>query len=112
MQIASQHSEAVSKGSRVSVKKRFLLDRIALHSADVSPWNIERPTAVEANFADARLSVGNRAAVSAGITAHAIAIKLLDQVRVGLSNALIKDVAEGGHDFILSLIFVRVAGLR
>jgi hypothetical protein len=86
------------------MEKRLLLDRIALHSADIAPRNVESPAAVEANFADARLSVGNRAAVSAGVTAYAVTIELLDQVGVGFSNALIQNVAEGRHAYILSLI--------
>jgi len=91
------------------VEKRLLLDGIALHSADVAPGNIERTAAVEANFADAGLSVGNRAAVPAGVTAYAVAIELLDEVGVGLSNALIQNVAEGGHDSILSPILAVAA---
>jgi hypothetical protein len=83
------------------VEKWLLLDRIALHSPNVAPWNVERPAAVEANLADAGLAVGNWAAVSAGETAHAIASEFLHEAGVGLSNALIQNVAEGSHDSIL-----------
>jgi hypothetical protein len=72
MQIASQHAEAVGKGSGIRVEKRLLLDRITLHSSHVAPGNVKRPTAVIANFADARLAIGDGTAVSTGITAHAI----------------------------------------
>jgi len=36
-------------------------------------------------------------------------IELLDEVGVGLSNALIQNVAEGGHDSILSPILAVAA---
>ena len=114
MQIATQHAKAVGECSRVSMEERLLLNRIALHSANVAPRNIKSPATVVANFANAGLSVGYRATVSAGITAHTIAIKLFNEVGVGLSNTRIEDVAERGHNLILSLvgaIAVRQSGL-
>jgi hypothetical protein len=83
------------------MKEWLLLDGIALHSTDVSPGNIERPATIETDFADAGLSVRNRATVSARVTTNAVAIELFDQVRISLSNALIEDVAESGHESIL-----------
>src|SRR5580700_3539096 len=79
MQIAAHHSEAVGKGSRVGMEKRLLLDRVTLHSGDIAPGNIERATMVEANLADARLSLCNRAAVPAGIAAHPVAVQLFQR---------------------------------
>jgi hypothetical protein len=91
------------------VEERLLLDRIALHSADISPGSVERAAPVIPNLADARLSFGNRATVTAGIAPDAIAIKLFDKVGIGLADARIEDVAEGGHVNILSLnVRVRV----
>jgi hypothetical protein len=75
------------------MKERLLLYGIALYSAHVSPGDVERPAAIEANFADAGLSFRDRATVSAGVTAHPVSIERLDEVGVGLSNALIQDVA-------------------
>jgi hypothetical protein len=83
------------------VKERLLLDGIALHSPDVSPRDVELPATIEAHLADARLSVRNRTAVPARVASQAIAIELFDQAWIGLSNALIEDVAKAGHDFIL-----------
>jgi hypothetical protein len=83
------------------MKERLLFDGIALHSADVTPRNVQRASAIKTHLADAGLSFWNRAAMPTGKTAHAIAIKLFDQARIGLSNALVKDLAEGGHARIL-----------
>jgi hypothetical protein len=93
MQIAAQHSEAVSKGSGISMEEGLLLDGVALHSADVTPRDIERAAAVEPDLADARLTFGDRATMPAGVAANAVAIEFLDEVGIGLSNALIQDVA-------------------
>jgi hypothetical protein len=41
-----------------------------------SPGNVERSTPVEADFADPRLPIGYRAAMSAGVAAHPIAVQL------------------------------------
>ena len=56
----------------MDVEERLLLDRVALHAADVSPGNIQPSALVEADFADAGLAFGNRAFVAAGITAQPI----------------------------------------
>ena len=60
---------------------------------------------VEANFADAGLSLGNRAAVAAGIAAHAIAIQLLPESGVGFADAIVgrQNVVQRGHNYILRL---------
>lgn len=102
MQIASQHAEAVGERSGIRMKEWLFLNRITLYSAHISPRHVESATAIKANFADARVSLGDRATMSARVTAHAIAIKLLNQVGIGLSNAHIEEVAEGGHNFILT----------
>jgi hypothetical protein len=101
MQIATQHSKTVGKRAGISMKERLLLNGIALDSADVAPWDIELSAAVETNFAHAGLSIWNRATVSARVAAQPIAIELLDQTRIGLSNTLIQDVSKCAHDFIL-----------
>ena len=105
MQIAAEHPETVGEGSGISVKKRLLLDWVALHSGDVAPGNVERAPVVEANLADAGLSLGNRAAVAAGITAHAIAIQLFPKSGVGFADAVVgrQDVLQRGHESILRL---------
>jgi hypothetical protein len=84
------------------MEERLLLDRIALYSSDISPRDVELSTTVEAHLADTGLTVWDWATVSAGVATHAIVIELLDQVGICLSNALIEDVAEGGHGVILS----------
>jgi hypothetical protein len=71
----------------MGVEKRLLLDWITLHSSDIAPRNIERAAAVEANLTDTGLSLGNGAAVAAGIAAHSIAIKLFPKGRVAFADA-------------------------
>jgi len=51
------------------------------------------------------LSLGNRAAVSAGIAAHAIAIQFFPKRRGAFADALAggENIAQGGHKYILRL---------
>src|SRR5208337_5081896 len=102
MQVAAQHSETVGEGSGVGVEERLLLDWITLHSGDVAPGNVERATVVEANLADTGLSLWNRTAVAAGITAHSIAIQLFPKSGIALANAIVghQNVAQRGHSSI------------
>ena len=95
MQITTQHAEAVSQRARVGVKEGLLLDRIALHSADVAPRHVKSTALVVTDFADARLAIGNRATVTAGIAAHPVSVQLL--VELALTNVLVDDVAKRGH---------------
>src|SRR5579872_5308229 len=98
MQVTTQHAEAVGERPGISVEKRLLLDWIALHATDVTPRDIERPTAVIANLAHSGLAVGNRTAVAAGKAAHPVAIELLIQLVVSLADVLVNDVAQRGHE--------------
>ena len=52
------------------MKEGLLLDRIALHAADVAPRHVQRAAVVEAHVADAQRAVGNRALVPARIAAE------------------------------------------
>src|SRR5256885_17228932 len=74
MQIASQHAEAISKPAGISVEERLLLDRIALHSAHVSPRDVELPALVVADLAHPRLSLSNGTAVPTGVAAQAVVV--------------------------------------
>ena len=87
------------------MEKWFLLDGITLHSSDVAPGNVERAAVIEANLADTGLSLGNRAAVAAGIAAHSIAIQLLPEGRVAFADSLVgsQNIAQRGHESILRL---------
>lgn len=97
MQVAAQHAKAVGESAGVSMEERFLFDGIALHSGGVSPGDVERAAAVEANFADAGLAFGNGAAVATGKTADAIVVKFFVERGVGFADSLVQDIAEGGH---------------
>jgi hypothetical protein len=77
------------------VEEGFLFDRIALHSADISPGDIELASLVESDFANAGLSFGNWAAMSAGETADPVAFDRF--VEFAFPDVLIQDFAEGGH---------------
>ncbi len=72
------------------MEERLLLNRIALHSRNISPWDIESSTVVEANLANTRLSLGNGTAVAAGVAAHSIAIQLFPKGRVAFADALVR----------------------
>src|SRR5438034_193015 len=41
VEIAAEHPEAVRERARVRVEERLLLDRIALHAADVAPRHLQ-----------------------------------------------------------------------
>jgi hypothetical protein len=81
----------------MGVEEWLLLDGIALRAADISPGNVELAAAVVADFADARLAFGDGATVSAGEAAEAIVFEFLAESRIGLADADVEDVAEGGH---------------
>src|SRR5258708_3678072 len=93
VQVTAQHAKAVSQGSRVSVEKRLLLDRIALHSAHISPGHVQGSTLVVADLAYSGLSLSNGAAVPARKAANTIPLNRL--VEVALSNVLIEDYTRG-----------------
>ncbi len=95
MQVAAEHSEAISQRAGISVKERLLLDGIALDAADIAPGYIQGAALVVADFANAGLPLGNRAAMSAGEAAHAIAVELF--VQLALADVFVDDVAEGGQ---------------
>src|ERR1700731_3036883 len=105
MQIAAEHPETVSECAGMSVEKWLLLDRIALHSRNIAPGNVKCAAEVKTNFADPRLPVGNRAAMSTGIAAHTIAIQLFPQCRGALADARVgrKNILQCGHTCILRL---------
>lgn len=78
------------------MEERLLLDRITLHSTDISPGNKELPTAVVTNFADSGLALGNRATMPAGKATHTVAIKRF--VQISLTDLFINDIAKSVHD--------------
>src|SRR6185295_1837623 len=71
MEITTQHAEAVCERAGVGVKERFLLDRIALHAANVAPRHAETAILDEAHLAHAVRAFGNRTAMSAREAAQA-----------------------------------------
>ena len=87
------------------MEKWLLFDGIALHAGNISPRNVERAAAIEADLAHAGLPVGNRAAMSAGVAADAIAIQLFPESGVGFANVRVgcEDVMQRGHNCILRL---------
>ena len=61
------------------MEERLLLDRIALHAADVAPRDVQRAAAVESDLADARGAVGQRTGVPAGDASDAAVVERLDE---------------------------------
>jgi hypothetical protein len=95
MEIAAQHPEAIRESARIGVKKRLLLDGIALHAAYVAPGNVEGATLVVANLANPGLALRNRTAVSTGVAVDTVAIELL--VQLTFAHVLVDDLAQSGH---------------
>jgi methylmalonyl-CoA mutase cobalamin-binding subunit len=78
------------------VEERFLLDRIALHGADISPGHEEGATLVVTYFADSGLTIRNGTAVTAGEAAYPVAVKFF--VQVPFVDVLINDFTKGRHE--------------
>ena len=101
VQIAAEHPKTVGERAGISVEEGLLLNRVALHSGDISPGNVEGAATIVANLTDTGLSLANWAAVAAGIAADAVAIQFLPESGVAFADARIKDVAKGGHNLIV-----------
>ena len=103
VEVAAQHAEAVGQRARPGVEERLLLDRVALHAADVAPRDVELAVADVPHLADAQGPFGNRALVAAGVAAQPPVVDALDQLRRRLVRALRQHVLEGRHRGILRL---------
>ena len=97
MEIAAQHAETVSESSGMGMEERLFLNGIALHSCGVSPGNVERAAAIEADFADSGLTLRNRAAVAAGKAADSLVPEVFHERGFGLTNLLFENSTESGH---------------
>ena len=97
MEIAAEHADAVSQRARIDVKKRLLLDRIALHAADIAPRDVQPSALVEANFAHAHRAVGDRTLMAAGMTAESPAGQRFDELGRRLAGAGRQDMLKSGH---------------
>jgi hypothetical protein len=51
VQVAPEHADAVREGAWIGMEERLLLDRIALHAADVSERHAQPTAIVESHFA-------------------------------------------------------------
>ena len=87
VQIAAEHAEAVGERARMRVEERLLLDRIALHAADVSPRHAQTSALVEADLADADRALGQRAAVAAGEASQAAVGQRFVELALRVSRA-------------------------
>jgi hypothetical protein len=103
MQIAAEHAEAVGESAGVGVEEGLLLDGIALHAGGVSPGDVEFAAAIEANFADSGLTVGDWTTVAAGEAADAVIAEIFNQARISFADSLVENVAQGGHGEPLGL---------
>ena len=100
MEIAAEHAEAERQRAGMGVEERLLLDRIALHAADVAIRHVQHAAAIEAHLADAGGAVGNGTRVAARMTAQPAAVDRLDQLRRGLDRPGLEHLSESGHEFI------------
>src|SRR5258708_21680046 len=80
VQVTAQHSEAVRQCAGIGVEEWLLFDRVALHYTGVTPGNVQSPTSVVANLADARLAFWDGAAGTTSNTAYPVAVKRLLQL--------------------------------
>ena len=81
----------------LGVEERLLLDRIALHAADVAPRHVQPPAAIEADLAHAHRALGDRTLVPAGVAADASALDRLDELGRRLGGARLERSGESGH---------------
>jgi hypothetical protein len=80
------------------VEERFFLDGIALGSGGVPPGNVEFAAAIEADFANAGLALGDGTTVSAGEAAEAMVVEFLVKRGIGFTDAFVEDGAKSrGH---------------
>ena len=91
------------------MKERLFFDGVALNSGDISPRNIESSATIETDFTNSWLSFRDRAAVTTGVTADAIAIEFF--VEIALTNPLIDNFAQSGHTAkLIVALLLRMGG--
>src|ERR1700746_587788 len=99
MQITAKASEAVSQRPWISMEEWLFLDAIAPHAAHIAPRYMQGSAAVVTNFADSGLAIWDLATMSAGKTAHPVAVELF--VQFALANIFINDFAQRVHTCLL-----------
>ena len=97
VKVTAKHAEAVRECPTVGMEERFFLNRITLHATYIAPRYVERPPAIETDFADSHLPVGNGTAVSAGVTAYAVAVERFAQLRRRYADVPFQDFLKGWH---------------
>src|SRR5665213_4339588 len=65
------------RSTTIRVEERLLLNWVTLYPADIAPGGVERSAAVEADFTNPGLPVGDGAAMSAGIAANPVAVQFI-----------------------------------
>ena len=97
VQIAAEHAEAERQRTGMGMEERLLLDRIALHAADVAVRHLQYAATIEADLADAGGAVRNGTRVTARMAAQPAAIDRLDELRRSLDRPHRQNFGEGGH---------------
>ena len=97
MQIAAEHPEAEGERAGARVEERLLLDRVALHAADVAPRHVKSSAAIEPHLADAHGAVGDRALVAARVAADPALRDRLDELGRGLGRSSLQQFSERRH---------------
>jgi hypothetical protein len=93
MKIAPEHPKRQRIASGVHVKKRLLLDRIALNARNVPVRHAELACLVESDLADPPAPRRNQASVPAGHTSNAVPFLTPQRARPGI---LVKGVGQAG----------------
>jgi hypothetical protein len=98
VQIAAEHPEAVGQRAGMGVEERLLLDRIALHAADVAPRHAQASILVEADFTDADRAFRQRTLMAARVTAQAAVRQ--DVVELPVARFTRKHICKTRHGFV------------
>ncbi len=101
VEVTPEHPERERFASRIGVVEGLLFDRVDLQAGHVSAWHAELTVLIEADAADARATVGDHAAMSAGETLNGLVALVADQLarcgkRVAVQQFLQRD--RSGHD--------------
>ena len=79
------------------MKKRFLLDRVALHAAHVPPGGVELSVPDTADLAHADCPLRNGAAMPARQAANPLVVDSLGELTRSGAGPLVEHVLESGH---------------
>ena len=93
MEIATQHSKAVSQGTGKGGEEGLFLNWITLYPSHITPGNQQFSIAIESHPAHSEVAVWDRTTMSAGKATQPISVQLL--VEFTFPNSGLKNVLQG-----------------